>query len=71
MNNWNINLAVDKIDGSHIPIGNRGRLVRRATIEVKFTDGTSSGVELPVETWLSRKAMPGKLRTGKDQGRHD
>jgi hypothetical protein len=29
------------------------------------------GSRAAVETWLSKGAMPGKLRTGKDRGRHD
>ena len=54
LNHWRFDLAVDRIDGSQVTIGNRGQLVLPATVEVKFKDGTSTEFKLPVETWLSK-----------------
>jgi hypothetical protein len=53
MHNWKFDMGVDKVDGSQVTISNRGQLVLPTTIEVKFTDGTSEEVAVPVETWLS------------------
>lgn len=68
MHNWTFDMAVDKIDGSQVTIGNRGQLVLPATIEVKFTDGTSAGIELPVETWLSKGSYVWEAPGGKTIG---
>jgi hypothetical protein len=54
MNNWTFDLAVTKIDGAALTILNKGQLVLPATVEVKFKDGTTERIKLPVETWLSK-----------------
>jgi len=54
MNNWKFDLEVDRVDGSQATINNRGQLVLPATVEVKFTDGTTATVKLPVEAWLTK-----------------
>ena len=62
MNNWKFDMAVDGIEGDQVPISNRGQLVLPATVEVKYKDGTSTRVKLPVETWLSKREYA--LRVG-------
>ncbi len=57
MNNWRFDMSVDKIDGAQITISNRGKLVLPATVEAKFTDGTTARIKLPVETWLSKSTV--------------
>ena len=54
MNNWQHDLAVDKVDNKTVTLSNRGQLVLPATVEVKFTDNTSTRFRLPVETWLNK-----------------
>lgn len=68
MNNWKFDLAVEKIDGSQVTIGNRGQLVLPAAIEVKFTDGTRDELDLPVETWLSKGIYEWDAPAGKTIG---
>ncbi|MBB6143467.1 hypothetical protein HNQ77_001411 [Silvibacterium bohemicum] len=65
MNNWKLDLAVDKIEGDKVTISNRGQLVLPATIEVAFQDGTSIRQKLPVETWLSKGVYVWNVGGGK------
>jgi Peptidase family M1 domain len=65
MNNWKFDLAVDKIDGDAVTISNRGQLVLPATVEAKFTDGTSVRTKIPVEAWLSKATMVWLVEGGK------
>ena len=57
MHNWRMDLAVEKIAGNTVTIANNGQLVLPATVEVKYTDGTSTQWKLPVETWESKGTM--------------
>jgi hypothetical protein len=57
MHNWRMDLAVEKIAGNTVTIANNGQLVLPATVEVKYTDGTSTRWKLPVETWESKGTM--------------
>jgi Peptidase family M1 domain len=54
MHNWRFNLAVTKIDGDQVTLVNKGQLVLPATVEVRYTDGTTTRFRLPVETWKSK-----------------
>jgi hypothetical protein len=54
MHNWRFNLAVTKIDGDQVTLVNKGQLVLPATVEVRYTDGTTTRFRLPVETWQSK-----------------
>jgi hypothetical protein len=65
MNNWKLDLAVDKIDGDRVTISNRGQLVLPATVEAKFTDGTSVRQKIPVEAWLSKGTAVWTVEGGK------
>ena len=65
MNNWKFDMSVDKIEGNQTTISNRGQLVLPATVEVKFKDGTSTRVKLPVETWLSKATFAWTVPGGK------
>ena len=57
MNNWRFDLAIDKVDGKTVTILNKGQLVLPATVEVKYTDGTTTRFRLPVETWESKAEL--------------
>ncbi len=65
MNNWKFDMAVDQVDGEKLTIGNRGQLVLPATVEVKFQDGTSTRLKLPVEAWLSKGTYDWSAPAGK------
>jgi hypothetical protein len=54
MHNWRFDLAVTKIDGDQVTLVNKGQLVLPATVEVRYTDGTTTRFRLPVETWESK-----------------
>jgi hypothetical protein len=54
MHNWRFNLAVTKIDGDKVTLVNKGQLVLPATVEVRYTNGTTTRFRLPVETWESK-----------------
>ena len=57
MHNWRMDLAVEKIAGNTVTIANNGQLVLPTTVEVRYTDGTSTRWKLPVETWESKGTM--------------
>jgi len=54
MHNWRFDLAVIKIEGDQVTLVNKGQLVLPATVEVRYTDGTTTRFRLPVETWESK-----------------
>ena len=54
MNNWRFDLAVVKIEGDQVTFQNKGQLVLPATVEVRYTDGTTARFRLPVEAWESK-----------------
>ena len=54
MKNWRFDLAVTKIDGEQVTVVNKGQLVLPATVEVRYTDGTTTRFRLPVEAWESK-----------------
>jgi hypothetical protein len=54
LHNWRFNLAVTKIEGDQVTLVNKGQLVLPATVEVRYTDGTTTRFRLPVETWQSK-----------------
>jgi len=51
--NWQLDLAVTGIDaGKHsVGIANNDKLVMPSTLKVDFTDGSSTSIRVPVETW--------------------
>ena len=53
-NNWRFDVAATAIDGDKLTIVNKGQLVLPATVEVKFTDGTTTRFRLPIEAWESK-----------------
>jgi hypothetical protein len=57
MNNWRFNLAVTRIDGDRISLVNKGQLVLPATVEVRYTDGTTTRFRVPVEAWESKSEL--------------
>jgi hypothetical protein len=57
MNNWRFDVAVTKIEGDRVTLVNKGQLVLPATVEVKYTDGTTARFRMPVETWESKSEM--------------
>ncbi len=53
-NNWRFDMAATAIDGDRLTLVNKGQLVLPATVEVKFTDGSTTRFRVPVETWESK-----------------
>jgi len=74
MNNWTLDLAVDKVTyakkgeppAATVVISNRGQLVLPAVVEIVFADGSKTRVTLPVETWILHTTydlpLPGSLK---------
>ncbi len=56
-NNWRYDMAVTKIAGEQVTLVNRGQLVLPTTVEVKFTDGSTTRFRVPIETWKSKGEM--------------
>src|SRR5580658_898785 len=62
MNNWSLDLAVEKIayldddpaKGAKVTVAALDRLVLPSVLEVRYADGTVSRINLPVETWIQR-----------------
>ncbi len=57
LNNWRYDMAVTTIDGNKVTFVNKDQLVLPTEVEVKFTDGTSTRLRLPVETWESKAQL--------------
>ena len=65
-NNWQLDLALidakyvdekDPAKGMRITVANKEKMAMPFTVEVKYKDGTTQSVKLPVETWLQNKAI--------------
>lgn len=56
-NHWRFDMAAAAIDGDRLTLLNKGQLVLPATVEVKFSDGTSTRFRVPVEAWESKSAL--------------
>ncbi|MDQ0010516.1 hypothetical protein J2T07_002706 [Luteibacter jiangsuensis] len=50
-NNWQLDMAVTKVEGSSVTVENRDQLVMPATLRVTFDDKTTRDIRVPVETW--------------------
>ncbi|SKB62269.1 M1 family metallopeptidase [Luteibacter sp. 22Crub2.1] len=65
-NNWQLDLAVTKVDGAKVTIANLDRLVMPSTLRVTFEDKTTRDIRIPVETWQQHTAfdvtVPGQKR---------
>ena len=57
LNNWRFDMGVAKIDGTQLTLENKGQLVLPATVEVRYTDGTTTRFRVPVETWESKATV--------------
>ncbi|WP_448098168.1 M1 family metallopeptidase [Luteibacter yeojuensis] len=56
-NNWQLDMAVTKVDGSSVTVENRDQLVMPATLRVTFDDKTTRDIRIPVETWQQHKSF--------------
>ncbi|MDH7975851.1 M1 family metallopeptidase [Sphingomonas sp. AR_OL41] len=64
-NNWQLDLAVtniaytdgDPAKGASITLESRDKLVMPAVLEVKYADGHTTRIKLPVETWMRIKPV--------------
>jgi aminopeptidase N len=65
-NNWQLDMAVTKIDGSSVTVENLDRLVMPATLRVTFDDKSTRDIRVPVETWQQHRSfhvsVPGDRR---------
>jgi hypothetical protein len=57
MHNWRFDMAVTKIDGDSVTLENKDQLVLPATLGVKYADGTTASVTIPVEAWEKSGTM--------------
>jgi aminopeptidase N len=56
-NNWQLDMAVTRVDGSNVTVENRDQLVMPATLRVTFDDKTTRDIRIPVETWQQHKSF--------------
>ena len=56
-NNWQLDLAVTKVDGAKVTIANLDQLVMPSTLRVTFEDKTTRDIRIPVETWQQHKTF--------------
>ena len=65
-NNWQLDMAVTKIDGSSVTVENLDQLVMPATLRVTFDDKSTRDIRVPVETWQQHRSfdvsVPGDRR---------
>ena len=60
--NWNLDMAVesaayidgDPVKGVQVTVTNLDRMAMPSVLEVRYADGTSERVALPVETWMQK-----------------
>ena len=72
MNNWSLDLSVnalkyvngDPAKGAQVTVENCGKLVMPSTLLVSYADGSTSRMQVPVETWLQQSKaeieLPGR-----------
>jgi len=56
-NNWQLDLAVTKVNGQVVTLENRDQLVMPATLRVTLDDKTTRDIRIPVETWQQHKTF--------------
>ncbi|WP_295202392.1 M1 family metallopeptidase [uncultured Chryseobacterium sp.] len=74
MNKWKIDQAVKNVkyvngdfrSGAQITVENLGQLPMPTTVQVKFKDGTTQVVQLPVEVWKRNKEWTFKIDSVKE-----
>lgn len=62
LNNWQLDMAVTginqvdtkRIKGTEIHFASEQKLVMPATLRLKFTDGSSQDMRLPIEVWMNK-----------------
>ena len=57
LNNWRYDVAVTKLDGERVTLVNKGQLVLPTTVEVRYTDGTTTRFRVPAEAWESKSEL--------------
>jgi hypothetical protein len=55
--NWQLDMAVEKVDGSTVTVSNLDQLVMPATLRVTFDDKSTRDIRIPVETWQQHKSF--------------
>ncbi|NII54729.1 hypothetical protein FHS47_002058 [Lutibacter sp. SG786] len=53
--NWQLDMAVEKVDGSVVTLSNLDQLVMPATLRVTLDDKSTRDIRVPVETWQQHK----------------
>ncbi|NID03640.1 M1 family metallopeptidase [Luteibacter jiangsuensis] len=53
--NWQLDMAVEKVDGSVVTVANLDQLVMPATLRVTLDDKSTRDIRVPVETWQQHK----------------
>ncbi|WP_413626128.1 M1 family metallopeptidase [Luteibacter sp. Lutesp34] len=53
--NWQLDMAVEKVDGSVVTVSNLDQLVMPATLRVTLDDKSTRDIRVPVETWQQHK----------------
>ncbi|WES97019.1 M1 family metallopeptidase [Chryseobacterium arthrosphaerae] len=74
LNKWKIDQAVKNVkyingdfkNGAQITVENLGQLPMPTTVQVKFKDGTSKTVKIPVEVWKRNTEWTFKVNSGKE-----
>ncbi|MEE6128960.1 M1 family metallopeptidase [Chryseobacterium arthrosphaerae] len=74
LNKWKIDQAVKDVkyingdfkNGARITVENLGQLPMPTTVQIKFKDGTSKTVKIPVEVWKRNTEWTFKVDSGKE-----
>ncbi|MGN6092131.1 MAG: M1 family metallopeptidase, partial [Luteibacter jiangsuensis] len=53
--NWQLDMAVEKVEGSVVTVANLDQLVMPATLRVTLDDKSTRDIRVPVETWQQHK----------------
>jgi len=64
LNNWTLDLAVERVayidndpaKGARVTVANLDRLVMPSSLEVRYADGKTLEMALPVETWIQKSS---------------
>lgn len=64
-NNWQLDMAVTKVDGAKVTIANLDLLVMPSTLRVVFEGKSTRDIRIPVETWQQHKSFDVTVPGGK------
>ncbi|HEY4293399.1 M1 family metallopeptidase [Luteibacter sp.] len=55
--NWQLDMSVDKVEGTMVTVSNLDQLVMPATLRITFDDKSTRDIRIPVETWQQHESF--------------